>query len=167
MRPYAAVLSANVRTLLQYRAAAIAGFTTQIFWGFIRVMIFQAFFRSSTAAQPMTVDEVVTYIWLGQAFIMLLPWNRDNQIHALIRSGLVGYELLRPVDLYNLWFARSLAFRLAPTMLRAIPLLTLALLFFGMDPPDSPAAGVAFVLFLVGALLLNPNPPKEGVGSVS
>ena len=155
MRPYAAVLSANVRTLLQYRAAAIAGFTTQIFWGFIRVMIFEAFFRSSTAAQPMTVDEVVTYIWLGQAFIMLLPWNRDNQIHALIRSGLVGYELLRPVDLYNLWFARSLAFRLAPTMLRAIPLLTLALLFFGMDPPDSPAAGVAFVLSLVGALLLS------------
>ena len=50
MRPYAAVLSANVRTLLQYRAAAIAGFTTQIFWGFIRVMISQAFFRSSTVA---------------------------------------------------------------------------------------------------------------------
>ena len=155
MRPYAAVLSANVRTLLQYRAAAIAGFTTQIFWGFIRVMIFQAFFRSGTAAQPMTVDEVTTYIWLGQAFIMLLPWNRDNQIHALIRSGLVGYELLRPVDLYNLWFARSLAFRLAPTMLRAMPLLTLALLFFGMDPPDSPGAGVAFVLSMIGALLLS------------
>ena len=67
MRAYAAVLSANFRTLLQYRAAAIAGFATQIFWGFI---------RSSTAAQPMNVDEVTTYVWLSQAFIMLLPWNR-------------------------------------------------------------------------------------------
>ena len=155
MRAYGAVLSANVRTLLQYRAAAIAGFTTQIFWGLIRVMIFQAFFRFSTAAQPMTVDEVVTYIWLGQAFIMLLPWNTDREIHNLIRSGLVSYELLRPVDLYNLWFSRALAFRTAPTLLRAVPLLTLALLFFGMGLPASPAAGVAFALSMVGALLIS------------
>ena len=90
MSAYGAVLSANFRTLLQYRAAAIAGFTTQIFWGLIRVMIFEAFFRSSSAAQPMTMDEVATYIWLGQAFIMLLPWNIDREIHNLIRSGFVG-----------------------------------------------------------------------------
>ena len=155
MRAYAAVLSANFRTLLQYRAAAIAGFATQIFWGFVRVMIFEAFFRSTTAAQPMNVDEVTTYVWLSQAFIMLLPWNRDSQIHALIRSGHVGYELLRPVDLYNLWLSRSIAFRLAPTLLRAVPLLMLALLFFGMDLPSSPAAGAAFFLSMIGALLIS------------
>ena len=155
MSAYAAVLSANFRTLLQYRAAAIAGFTTQIFWGFIRVMIFEAFFRSSTAEQPMTMDEVTIYIWLGQAFIMLLPWNVDREIHNLIRTGLVGYELLRPVDLYNLWFSRALAFRTAPTLLRAVPLLTLALLFFGMGLPASPAAGAAFVLSMIGALFIS------------
>jgi len=155
VRAYGAILSANFRTLLQYRAAAIAGFTTQIFWGFIRVMIFEAFFRSNTAAQPMTVDEVVTYIWLGQAFIMLLPWNIDREIHNLIRSGHVGYELLRPVDLYNLWFSRAMAYRTAPTLLRAVPLLTLALLFFGMGLPASPEAGLAFALSMIGALLIS------------
>ena len=155
MRAYAAVTSANFRTLLQYRAAAVAGFTTQIFWGFIRVMIFEAFFRSTTAEQPMTVDEVTTYVWLGQAFIMLLPWAVDRELHNLIRSGLVGYELLRPVDLYNLWLARALAYRTAPTLLRAAPLLTLALLFFGMDLPASTVAGAAFVVSMIGALLIS------------
>ena len=155
MSSYAAVMSANFRTLLQYRTAAVAGFTTQIFWGFIRVMIFEAFFRSSTADQPMTVDEVTTYIWLGQAFIALLPWNTDRELDALIRSGLVGYELLRPVDLYNFWLARAIAYRTAPTLLRAVPLLALALLFFGMDLPASPAAGAAFVLSMMGALLIS------------
>ncbi len=154
MSSYAAILSANFRTLLQYRAAAVAGLIAQIFWGLIRVMIFEAFFRSTTADQPMNLDQVITYIWLGQAFIMLLPWNVDRQIHDLIRSGLVGYELLRPVDLYNLWFARALAFRTAPTLLRALPILTLALLFFGMGPPDSVAAGVAFAFSMIGAVLI-------------
>ena len=155
MSAYAAILSANFCTMLQYRAAAIAGLATQIFWGFILVMVFEAFFRSTTASQPMTLDEVTTYIWLGQGFLMLLPWNQDRDIHALVRSGSVGYELLRPVDLYNLWFTRALAFRTAPMALRAVPLLTLALLFFGMDLPDSPTAGVAFALSMVGALLIS------------
>ena len=119
MSSYAAVMSANFRTLLQYRTAAVAGFTTQIFWGFIRVMIFEAFFRSSTADQPMTVDEVTTYIWLGQAFIALLPWNTDRELSTLIRSGLVGYELLRPVDLYNFWLARPIGPRRSSTSSRS------------------------------------------------
>ena len=73
MKAYWAVLSARFRTLLQYRAAALAGLGTQVFWGLIRVMIFGAFYRSTTAPQPMTYPEVVTYVWLGQAFIRMLP----------------------------------------------------------------------------------------------
>ncbi|MDT7580304.1 MAG: hypothetical protein QOK35_1568, partial [Pseudonocardiales bacterium] len=33
MKPYWAVLSARFRTLLQYRAAAMAGVGTRVFWG--------------------------------------------------------------------------------------------------------------------------------------
>ena len=154
MRPYAALLNANVRTLLQYRSAAAAGVATQIFWGFVRVMVFEAFFRYNTAEQPMTMDEVRAYIWLGQAFILFIPWIPDREVLAFMRSGQVGYELLRPVDLYNLWFARAVAFRLAPVALRAAPLLTLALLFFGLGPPASAEAGAAFAVSMAGALLV-------------
>ena len=62
MSPYAAILSARFRTLLQYRTAAIAGLGTQLFWGLIRVMIFEAFYRSSNAPQPMALRDVVTYL---------------------------------------------------------------------------------------------------------
>ena len=126
MISYWAVLSAQFRALLQYRAAAIAGLGTQVFWGLIRVMIFQAFFRSTTAEQPMEVGDVLTYVWLSQAFLALLPWNQDNDLRALIRTGGVGYELLRPVDLYGFWYCRSVAFRTAPTVLRAVPLIAFA-----------------------------------------
>ena len=44
------VVSARFRVLLQYRAAAIAGLGTQIFFGLVLVMIYEAFYRSSTAA---------------------------------------------------------------------------------------------------------------------
>ena len=155
MSGYRAIISARFRTLLQYRVAAVAGIGTQIFWGLILVMVLEAFCRSTTEPQPMTIQQVTTYVWLGQCFLLLLPWNVDRDIQALIRSGDVGYELLRPLDLYNHWFCRVLAYRSAPTLLRSLPLLPFAALFFGMEAPDSWAAAGAFGLAMLGALLLS------------
>jgi ABC-2 type transport system permease protein len=141
--------------LLQYRAAAIAGITTQIFWGFIRVMIFEAFYRSTTVTQPMAFEDVVTYVWLGQAFLAIIPWNIDAEIRDMVRNGTVAYEMLRPLDFYNLWFFRALASRTAPALLRSIPIFILGTAFLHMQAPDSLASGIAFAFAMVGAVLLS------------
>jgi len=154
MRAYWAILCVRFQMLLQYRLAAVAGFGTQLAWGFIRVMIFAAFYRSTTTAQPMTYPQVVTYIWLGQAFLAMLPWSPDRDVSVMIRSGNVAYELTRPLDLYNYWFCRVLALRTAPTLLRATPMFIIAGLFFGMQPPSSLWAGFAFLAAMLCALVL-------------
>lgn len=153
MKPYAALMTARFRVLLQYRAAAAAGFTTQLFFGFIMVMAFGAFYRSTSAPQPISYAQVVTYVWLGQALFAMLP-NIDAEVRDTIRNGYVVYELLRPVDLYGAWFSRTLALRMAPTLLRAIPMAVVAGLFLGLSRPASMASGSMFVLALAGALLL-------------
>lgn len=152
--PYTAVLRIRFQTLLQYRAAAVGGFSTQLFFGLGLVYVFEAFYRSTTQSQPMDVAQVVTYVWLGQAFLGMLPWNLDPDVKAMINNGNVAYELLRPMDLYSLWFARCLALRTAPTILRAVPMFVVALLFLGMQPPPSLASGAAWAAATVGALLL-------------
>ncbi len=154
MKPYLSLLSARFRVLLQYRAAAIAGFGTQLFWGLIRMMIFQAFYDSSSAPQPIGRADAVTYIWLGQAMLHLLPWNLDPDIRGMVRNGTVAYELLRPMDLYATWYMRAVAQRTAPTLLRSIPLFVVAGLFFGLRPPASPFAFVSWLLATAMAIAL-------------
>ena len=162
LRPYGAILSARFRMLLQYRAAALAGLWTQIFFGFVLLMVYEAFYRSTAAPQPMTLREVVSYVWLGQALLAMLPWNADAEIRAMIRSGAVAYELCRPIDLYSLWYARALAWRTAPTILRAVPMCvfaTVVLPLIGLGEwrlasPPSVAAAVAFAITLVCTLFL-------------
>lgn len=155
MRAYWTIFSARFRVLLQYRAAALAGFTTQLFWGFIRMMIFTAFYESSTAVHPMTLRETVNYIWLTQAFLLLVPWGNDREVEQLIRTGNVAYELIRPLDLYWFWFSRALALRIAPLILRAIPIFILAFLIFDLQLPPSPGAFLAFVLTTIGGMLVS------------
>jgi ABC-2 type transport system permease protein len=155
MRAYVAMIKARFRMLLQYRAAALAGFTTQLFWGGIRVMIFEAFYRSTTAPQPLTYSQTVTYLWLIQAMLLIIPWGIDPELRRLILGGNVAYELVRPVDLYWLWYSRAIAGRTAPVLLRATPMFIVAGLFFGMQLPASPASAAVWALSMAGALALS------------
>jgi ABC-2 type transport system permease protein len=162
MKPYLAIFKARFRTMLQYRAAAVAGLCTQIFFGLVMIMIYEAFYRSTDRPQPMTFPQVVSYVWLGQALLALLPWNADTEVKAMVRSGAVAYELCRPIDLYNLWFARAMAWRTAPTILRAMPMAILAMFvlpLIGLDEwrlhPPTLAGGMAFAGAMVCTLLLS------------
>jgi ABC-2 type transport system permease protein len=162
VRPYLAILAARFRTLLQYRAAAAGGIFTQSFFGLMRIMILEAFYRSSAQAPPLAVAQMVGYVWLGQATFAMFPWNTDPDVRESVRTGNVAYELCRPLDLYGLWFSRTLAWRIAPMLLRLLPMVILAMVILplvGLDewqlrPPD-PAAGAAWLVAMLSALLLS------------
>lgn len=154
MSAYVALFKARLRMGLQYRAAALAGFGTQLFWGLIRLMIFDAFFRSSVTPQPITYSQTVDYLWLTQALLLILPMRLEGEIQQMIRTGAVAYELARPTDLYWFWFFRSWAGRTASILLRAGPLYLIAWLFFGLKAPPSWASAGAFLLSLFGASAL-------------
>lgn len=163
MKPYLAILDARFRVLLQYRAAAISGVITQLFWGGIRIMILEAFYRRSAGVgAPISFAQAVVYVWLGQAFLGMLPWNADGDLRAMIRRGDVACELTRPVDLYWNWYVRAIAQRLAPTLLRCIPIAIVAGLLlrltalgeWSLQAPAGSAAAGAFVAAMLGALLL-------------
>jgi ABC-2 type transport system permease protein len=84
----------------------------------------------------------------------LLPWTIDHEIRGMIRSGAVAYELARPIDLYGFWYSRNLAGRIAPTLLRSLPIFVLAWIAFDLQLPPSLAAAGAWLLSTLSAVLL-------------
>lgn len=154
-RAYWSFLSARFRMMLQYRAAAAAGFATQLFWGLIRVMIFAAFYRSTAGSQPMDFADVVSYVWLSQATFALLPWSVDADVRQMVRTGSVAYEMLRPLDLYSQWYFRAAAWRGSQVLLRSIPMFIVAGLFFGLRLPPSPLCGIGWALSTLAAVMLS------------
>lgn len=163
MRAYLAVISAKFRMLLQYRASAIGGAVTQAFFGLIMIMAMEGFYSSTTNRQPIGLSQIVAYLWLGQAFLGMLPWNADAEVRRIIRSGAVAYELLRPVDLYNLWFSRAMATRTAPVLLRAVPIFVFSMVVlprvglggWAVHAPATGSAAGTWLAAMGGALLLS------------
>ena len=153
MKPYLAMLAARFRLHLQYRVAALAGAGTQVFWGLVRMMIFTAFYAAAPGGQPLPQAQTVSYVWLGQAFILLTILNPDGELAQMIRSGNVACEFIRPVDLYTMWYVRHLAKVAAPALMRSIPILILATAMGWLVWPDVPTALAAGAAIAGGTLL--------------
>jgi ABC-2 type transport system permease protein len=162
LRPYVAAFRARFLLMLQYRVAALAGFATQCWWGAIKIMVYAAFYDAAAAVAPISLPDVVTYTWLGQAFLAVLPWVADPEVGMSIRTGGIGYDRLRPLDAYGYWYARSLGWVIARALPRAILMFAAAgivlplagLEAWAWQPPSGPEAAVLFVPALALMIML-------------
>lgn len=158
MRQYISFLRLAVMKGLQYRVAAIAGVFTQFFFGFIFIMIFEAFYAYSNVVQPIQLTQLIQMVWLQQAFLVfIMLWHRDSELYNMIVSGNIAYELCRPTNLYHYWYARLLGSRLAGAILRCLPIIILALFMpepYRLYPPENISVLLLFIATLTGAVLI-------------
>ncbi|MBR7620452.1 hypothetical protein JKL49_13750 [Phenylobacterium sp. 20VBR1] len=157
LRPYAAAFSSRFLLMMQYRAAALAGFFTQCWFGAVHVMVLAAFYLGApeaAAASPISLTQAVTYTWLAQGLLAVMPWVGDPEIADGVRSGSISYDRLRPVDAYALWYVRAAGWMTA----RVVPRVALMILAAGIvlplmgqgqwawQPPASLSAALLFLL---------------------
>ena len=139
---------------IQYRAAALAGLSTQFAWGFMYILAFQAFYAVNPAAFPMSLEQTVSYIWIQQAFLALFAmWAYDYDIFDSIQSGHIAYEMVRPVNLFNRWYIQTIANRIARVALRCAPILLVAVVLPASMRLVLPTNPVQIVLFLASMLM--------------
>jgi ABC-2 type transport system permease protein len=111
----------------------------------------------------MSLGNAVTYTWLGQAFLVFLPWGADPDVAEMVRSGAVAYERVRPVDTYAWWYMRALAWSVARVLPRAALMVVFASALlplaglgkWGLPPPPTLPAAACFALSAVGMVLLS------------
>ncbi|MDP4089638.1 MAG: ABC transporter permease [Bacillota bacterium] len=158
MRAYYSLFKMKLLKGLQYRTAALAGVATQFFWGFMYIMIFEAFYGSTTAVQPISLRQLIQVTWLQQSFLVfVILWFRDAELMNLITSGNIAYELCRPTDLYGFWYSKLTAQRLSGAILRCFPIIIAASLLpypYNLSFPPSLTSFILFIITLTLGLIL-------------
>lgn len=154
---------------LQYRVSALAGMATQIFFGFVFIMVYIAFYDGNASINvpllpiisfiagssvDVTLEQMVTYLWLFQAFFALvIVRQNDNELLDMIRSGNIAYELCKPLNLYCLWFCKILSRKIIGTLLRFWPVMIVAFLLPEPFKLSLPVSFTAFILFIISLIL--------------
>lgn len=158
MKQYLSFFKLKFTIGLQYRAAALAGMSTQLFFGFVFILVYTAFYKSGTGNTNMSLEELTSYLWLNQAFFaMIYVYHKDNEIINMIKKGDIAYELCRPQNLYFMWFIRILSSKLSSVTLRCLPIIIISLLLpkpFNLNLPISIGAFILFIILLFLSVLL-------------
>ncbi len=137
MKAYFTYFKLKFMSGLQYRSAAWAGIATQFFFGFVYVMVYIAFYESGEKQLPMNLHQVITYLWLNQAFFALVnQFHKDPELFQMVKDGTISYELVRPKNLYFMWYFKILGQRLSNVVMRFIPIIFVTSLLpypYGME----------------------------------
>lgn len=154
LRPYFTVFRLRALMETQYRAAALGGLVTQVFFGLVYIFLYTTLYAGES---PDMLLDTITYVWLQQMFFRMM-FSNDGELQNLILSGGVAYMLVRPVDQHRFWVCRDVGGRLVGAMMRLIPMLLVQFLLpveLRIALPDGWLSLVQFVTsLLIGCVCL-------------
>ncbi|MBQ7849602.1 MAG: ABC-2 family transporter protein [Clostridia bacterium] len=153
-RPYLTVFRLRALMETQYRAAALGGLVTQVFFGLVYICLYTVLYNGS---DPQALRDTITYVWIQQMFFRMM-FSSDNELTNLIMNGGVAYMMVRPLDQHRFWVCRDVGGRLVGAAMRMAPMLLVQLILppeLRMSLPESPVALAQFVLSVcLGAVCL-------------
>ena len=116
-------------------------------------MVYVAFYESGST-DAMKLSELVTYIWLNQAFYSLIYlYHRDMELLTMIKNGDIAYELVRPESLYFKWYIKILSTKSARALLRFFPIIIISIILPAPYNLLLPYSLKSFILFLFSLFL--------------
>jgi len=148
LRPYLTVFRLRALMETQYRAAALGGLVTQVFFGLVYIFLYTALYAGES---PEMLRDTITYVWLQQMFFRMM-FSADGELSSLIMSGGIAYMLVRPVDQHRFWVCRDVGGRLVGALMRLIPMVAIQFLLpreLRMSLPDGALSLVQFVSSLM------------------
>lgn len=169
LKPYFSYMRLRMICELQYRSAALAGMSTQFFFGFIYIMLYLAFYNGAGSVEvseipiisiltgpttTISLESMVTYLWLFQAFYyMVIIRQMDNELLDMIKTGNIAYEMCKPMNTYFTWFMKIFSKKVIGTILRFWPIILVA--FFLPEPfrLGLPTSLIHFILFILSLIL--------------
>lgn len=155
MRLFWELARRSLQRHLTYRAAALAGLVTNLFFGLVRVGIFLALYGEREAVVGIDVPGVITYTGLSQALIAYLSIFSWYDLMDSIHTGDIASDLLKPLGLYRFWLAQDLGRALVGLLLRGVSFMLIYEVFFDLSHPAGPVQWLATTAAVVLSWLVS------------
>lgn len=155
MRLFWEVVRRSFRRHLTYRAAALAGLITNIFFGLVRAAVLVALYGDREVVAGLSVQGVITYTGLTQAVIVYLSIFGWYDLMNAVHQGEIAADLLKPMRLFSFWLAQDLGRALVGLILRGFTIMLVYALIFDISYPSTAAQWGALVVALALSWLLS------------
>lgn len=155
MRLFFELTKLSFQRQLTYRAATLAGFFTNYFFGILRATIFVALYDLQPSVEGISVTGAITYAAIGQALIGYLSMFNWYDLMNTIYTGDIASDLLKPMNYFNFWLAQDLGRALVQLLFRGIILLVAFSFIYELFWPRNLATIAALILSILLSWLVS------------
>ena len=120
---------------------------TAFFW--------KALFKSADSMGGVTVDTMLTYTVVSSMVSVLLTTNVEWRITDSIRKGTIAIDMMRPVNIFKVFFAENLGGVTALFFQNLLPIFIIGSLIIKLPVPNSTKDTMLFLVSLILAFLIN------------
>jgi ABC-2 type transport system permease protein len=155
---HVAVATRSFRRYSTYTAATLAGIFTNCVFGVINALVLVAVWEQNPDAGGYDVRDAVTYVWLGQAMIMVIAlWGGGSptDLATRVKTGDVALDFYRPVGLLGWYLAADVGRAAFHLVSRGLVPTVVGALLFDLRWPDGPLTALAVAVSVVLALLVS------------
>lgn len=149
----------TIQRQITYRIATLSGLATNVFFSLLRASVMVALYTGFAQANGLDADsmlmrgmsmrQAVDFTGITQAILVYTALFGWWEFMDQVRTGEIGSELLKPMNLYWSWLARDIGRALAGLLLRGVPILLIFAFLFGMRMPQSIGHWLTFVMALL------------------
>jgi ABC-2 type transport system permease protein len=155
MRLFWEIARRSFQRQVTFRAAAIAGIITNLFFGMLRVALMMALFANQESVAGLNLAGAITFTGLTQAAISFLSLFNWTDLMNAIHDGSISNDLLKPVGFYRIWLAQDFGRAMAQFALRGLPIIVVYVLFFDITYPTQAGQWLAFIAALLLGWLIS------------
>ncbi|MCM1272008.1 MAG: ABC-2 family transporter protein [Clostridium sp.] len=116
--------------------------TTSFFW--------KALYQNAETVQGVEVDSMLTYTIISSCISVVLTTNVERRITKSVEKGTIAVDLMRPVNLFAVFFAEDIGNVVALFFQNLLPIIFIGCIFIQVPLP---ASGFSLFMFFVSLLI--------------
>ncbi len=153
MRKYVEMMKSQIKIQTAYTAWFWASTASSIMRMVIIYFFWHAVYANKTSIGEMSLDTMITYVVLAMMLGIYVS-GIGNQLSGNIRDGSIAIELMRPYDLLTKLVALDLGNTISSLFRDALPMVVIAFIFLGINPPTSIEGAILFLISVFLGILI-------------
>ena len=150
MKAYIYAARTAMETMMAYRFQVWTYTIMQCLMMIAVGFFWRAAYGGAEISNGVTDETMITYTVISNIVSTLYYMGVEDRVTDAEKSGSIATDLIKPVNLFGLYFAQDMGCILYNLVFGAVPLFIVSLLVFGLP---APASGAHLCLFLVSFAL--------------
>lgn len=154
-RVYKQIIKTGIIRSLTYKFQVYSNILMQTIIMVASAYFWKALFKNAESVKGVSIDTMLVYIIISSIISIVLSTNVERRIEESVERGSVAVDLMRPINVFSIYFAEDIASLIALFFQNVIPVLVIGTIIIGIPKAASLAAFLLFLLSLFMAYMIN------------